>query len=193
LPLLLYIIYVLGQMRVTVVFTKEDLFNNYLFVASKSPVVKQKRRRVQIILTVCCAVCALVSFFAEDEFLMWYCIIAGLFFLLVYPFVQGLMYKRNFSKHAAERFESLKDVAFDYEITNEFFSTKSSIGDVVIKTSQIENITETKDYFFVRLLSKDTLTLPKHSFDYNLLFAQLNEIATANGIHIIKELDWRWK
>jgi hypothetical protein len=113
--------------------------------------------------------------------------------LLVYPWIQGIIYKRNYRKHAEERYSGIKNVAFNYEITDDGFSTQSSIGDVIIKASQIELIVETQDYFFIRLSSQDTITLPKGCFDLIALSAQLTNIAAAHGIPIHKELEWKWR
>ncbi|CAM3962157.1 YcxB family protein [Mucilaginibacter galii] len=180
-------------MKARVTFTAEDLLNNYLFVASKSDLATRRRLKVKLLLVAGCLIGAAGSFIAHDSYTMWGFIIAGILFLLFYQFLQKVIYKQNYKKHAEDRFKALKDVVFDYDITNESISTKSSIGDVVIKTSQIESITETGSYFFIKLKSQDTITLPKHGFDYNLLSAQLNNIAAANSIAVTEELNWRWK
>jgi hypothetical protein len=180
-------------MKAVVNFTVDDLLNNYLFVASKSKAAVSKRLKVRLILVAGCLIGAVGSFIGQDYYMMWGFIIAAFFFLLVYPWVQGLIYKRNYRKHAEERYSGIKDVAFNYEITDDGFSTQSSIGDVIIKASQIELIVETQDYFFIRLSSQDTITLPKRCFDLIALSAQLTNIAAAHGNPIHKELDWKWK
>ena len=180
-------------MKAVVNFTVDDLLNNYLFVASKSKAAVSKRRKVRLVMVTGCFIAAGGSFIAQDMYMMWGFVIAALFFLLVYPWVQGLIYKRNYRKHAEERYIGIKDVVFNYEITDDSISTQSSVGDVIIKASQIELIIETQEYFFVRLSSQDTITLPKRCFDLDVLSAQLSKITAANGVLIHKDLDWKWR
>ncbi len=180
-------------MKAVVKFTADDLLNNYLFVVSKSKAIANKRLKVRLILVSGCLIGAVGSFISQDSYMLWGFIIAAIFFLLFYPWVQSLIYKKNYRRHAEERFQGIKDITFNYNITTENIFTQSSIGDVVIKASQIELITETKEYFFLRLLSQDTITLPKRCFDLIELDEQLRVISVANNILFKRELHWKWK
>ncbi|MBS7566285.1 YcxB family protein [Mucilaginibacter sp. Bleaf8] len=180
-------------MKFSVTYTQEDLLNNYLFVASKSDRMKRNRRKSWLLLVLFFVVAAITSYVGEDMYMMWGSIIAGLVLLLLYPSFQKLTYRRHYNKFANDRYNSLKDILYDFTITDDQIISESKIGNVIINTSQVESITETGNYFFIALSSKDVITLPKHSVDVHALSAQLTEMAQKHGLAICQELNWRWK
>ncbi len=180
-------------MKACITYTQDDLLNNYLFVASKSDQLRYSRRKSWLLLIIFSFVAAVGGYIAGDKLLMWYCIAVGMFFLICYPFVQRLTYRRRYRKFAADRYRSLKDVQFTLDITNENITSESSIGNAVIDTNQVELVTETADYFFIRFISQATITLPKRSFDVQQLTRQLAAIAALKQDTIHQELNWKWK
>ncbi|MDT3402698.1 YcxB family protein [Mucilaginibacter terrae] len=180
-------------MHAIITFTKEDFLTNYLFVVSKSKAITRMRRRGVFVLSGWLLLMAIVFYFLEDLTWMWYCIAASCAAFILFPQLQKLVYKKQYKKFVLEKFGKLQDVPFDITLTADKFIYKNIFSDVSLNTSQIENISETADYFFVKFHSQDTITLPKRSFDYNELNSLLTDIAQANNVSINRELEWKWK
>jgi hypothetical protein len=174
-------------------YTEQDLLDCQLFVASKSKIVKRTRRVTFIRVTGLCFFCAIVFYIGGDKVLMCYCIAVGIIALLFYPAYQRRFYKKHYHKFVTNKYKNLTDLDYKIQITQDTIFTTSKLGDGNIKTSQIEDITETSTYFFLKLSTGDTLTLPKRSFDAQNLNEQLVNIAAANNLSIKNELDWQWK
>ena len=180
-------------MKTDIDYTEQDLLDCQLFIASKSEIVKRTRRVTFMRVTGLCFFCAVVFFIGESKLLMYYCIAMGIISLLFYPTYQRRFYKRHYNKFVANKYKSLTDLDYRIEITSDAILTTSKLGDGNIKTSQIEDITETNIYFFLKLSTGDTLTLPKRSFNTQDLNEQLVSIAAANNFSVNRELDWQWK
>ncbi|MVN90139.1 YcxB family protein [Mucilaginibacter aquatilis] len=180
-------------MHAIITFTKEDLLTNCLFVVSKSKLAKRTRNRGVIFLTVWFLLLAAWCFYEGDMEWTGYCIGLACVTFILLPFLQKNIYKKIYNKHTNEKFEKLKNAPFDITLTPDSFIYKSIFSDVTLNTSQIENITETGNHFFVKFNSQDTITLPKRSFDYQELNNLLKDIAKTNNIEVNRELNWRWK
>lgn len=180
-------------MREIVVFSQEDLLTKYLFIASNTTRIKRGRNRIWIALVVLFTMLAILYSFDADKFLMWLFIAFGIILLLFFPFLITRILKRQYESIVAEQFNNVKNLPFEITLEDESISYKSNIGDVQLKISQIEQIDEIQNYFFLKFSSNDTITLPKRSFSYDLLNNYLMDVSTKNAIPFNRQLNWRWK
>lgn len=174
-------------------YTQDDLLNCQLFIASKSKNVKRNRRKTWLILLGCSLVCSVIFYTNDNSFFFYYCVIISILVLLFYPLYQKSLYKRHFKKFVKERFESIRDVEYSIELNEDNIIADSRIGKVIINSSEISEITETKDYFFIKISSGDTLTLPKRYFSGDSLSQAISRISQKHKLSVNNELNWEWK
>jgi len=174
-------------------YAEDDLLNCQLFTASKSKNIKRNRRKTWLILLGCSLVCAIVFYINDNTFFFYYCVIVCIAVLLFYPLYQKHLYRRHFKKFVKERFESIKDVEYRIELNEDNIISDSRIGKVIINSSEINEVTETRDYFFIKISSGDTLTLPKRCFAGKSLSQAISRISQKHKLSVNNELNWEWK
>lgn len=174
-----------------VAFTKEDYLEYQLYTASKSKRVKQNRIKNWLIISGSFLLIGVAFYQGGNNFMAFYFAIVAVISLIFYPFYQRKRYKDHYRKYVNDIHNY--EVTCDIEINSKFVHTKDITGESKMNISEVVEINETGKYFFVKFSSNQSLILPKHSFNYESLFAELSEIASLNNMVINKELDWKWK
>jgi len=182
-------------MKTAIDYTVDDLLDCQLFIASKSKRVKRNRLKSYLTVTLLSFFCAIMCFFINDgdRFVSYCFVIAGVFFLVFYPLYQRYVYKRQYRKFVEDKFKNLTDLNYQIELTPDVIHTTSKLGDMTLNVAQVEEIAEVEKYFFVKLSTGDTLTLPKRSFNHSDLSAQLTQMVSVKNIPFTKELNWNWR
>ena len=77
-----------------------------------------------------------------------------------------------------------------------FIVTKDKTGEAKINTSEIEEINEIKDFYFLKSKSGVSLIISKMKTsprDLEVVTKALEELVAKNGIKHNVELDWKWR
>jgi hypothetical protein len=113
---------------------------------------------------------------------------------LLYPSYERKKYIKHYEKHIEENYKNRFGKLESLEFEEKQILSKDYTGEGKLFLSEIEELNEIKDYFFLKFNSGVSLIIPKRGID-NL--EQMNQFLNAlcsrlNKKHNI-DLDWRWK
>jgi hypothetical protein len=180
-------------MKFTITFQKEDFLQYQLYTASKSKRIKGTRRKSWLITSVSFIMLSLVFYEADKAFFTYYFLVAGIASLAFFPVYQKSRYKKHYEKYVDENYSQRVKAPCEIDINQPNIFTRDKTGESTINTSEIIEINEIAEYFFLKFSTSVSLILPKRGFDYTDMLIELKRIADNNNFAINKELDWQWK
>jgi len=148
-------------MNVTYKIHEHDFVALYLFIFSKSQIIKKKRRNGWIVLTIIFALGFFYFLAKKDTFMCISSAFVTIMTLLFYPIYFNWRYKKHYQKVVKNTYAKRFGQTEHMEIHLDVIVVKNAIGESKIKTSEIKEIDETKDYFFLKISSDDLFFLPK--------------------------------
>jgi len=148
-------------MEIEYTLDKNDMLQAKLYWASKNKKLKKTRIKIWLLNTFsmfCLAFVFYVSYkqLHSDYFLSakYFCLIAGCVSLFFYPLYQRYFYKKFYIKQTLGKDKNYGNpVPASLSFTNETFIIKSKTEEIKTPYSSIKSITETKDYFFIKVRS----------------------------------------
>lgn len=171
---------------------KEDYLIYQLFSASKSKKIKAQRRRSYVLLIIAFVLLGF-SFFSSNRFYFYVFLLLAISMAIFYPLYQRKRYENHYKKYIEEHQKNLFGKETLLEITGTSINTKSHLGEAKLNTTIIENITETQDYFFIRLDTGSSFIIPKRIDEVEVFKNYLKEFSKSKKIDYIEDLDWKWK
>ncbi|WP_018628903.1 YcxB family protein [Niabella aurantiaca] len=173
---------------------QNDFLQNHLFIASKTVRIKKKRRRSWLMVTAVMALLGLLFYQSGNTFLARYFFIFGIFSLLFYPLYQRVQYRDHYDKFIEDAYRNRIGRPITLKLTDAAIETTDSGSTSSIHSSEIENITETGDYFYFKLKTGAYLSLPKKAADdIHALTDELKQRCGRLQIEYIEELHWKWR
>jgi hypothetical protein len=181
-------------MTLTYTLNQNDYLNNQLFIASLSDRVKKQRNRSRILWAIAFLSLAGIFNTKKDSFLTYYFLTFAILYILFYPYYSRWYYKRHYTKSINETFKNRFDKVSTVIIDNEQIQDIDGSGETKISVSEVENIYETLEYFFLKLKSGLTLIIPKLKIEnLDSLKIELKTIAAKQHVDFIEMQDWKWK
>jgi len=175
---------------------KNDYLTYQLYTASKTPRIRKARIKGWVLTTVT-FLCLTYLFFENDnEFLGYYFLVVSLLSLALYPFYSRWRYKMHYKKYIKDTYKNRFGEECALEISNDVIVTRDKTGEAKINTTEIEEINEIKDFYFVRVKTGVSLIISKVKTDVNdleVIETRLRELADKKGIKWNVELDWKWR
>ena len=173
---------------------KNDYVTFHLFAASQSPRIIGIRKNRRLLFPLIYLGFSIVSYFIEGLGLALIFFIIGLSWFLFYPFYERKRYIKHYEKFIDENHKNRFGKIETLEFEEEYILSKDYTGEAKLFISEIEELNEIKDYFFLKFNSGVSLIIPKSSIN-NL--DQMNQYLKAlilrlNRKHNI-DLAWRWK
>jgi len=173
---------------------ENDLLTFHLYTASKTPRVRSGRIRVWILMPVTFLLFAYLFYQSNNESLFIYFLTLAGLSAIFSPSYTRWRYKKHYIKYVRDTYKHRFGQECTLIIEGETIGTRSETEEVKIKKSEIEEINEIKDYYFLKARSGTTILISKLKTD------NLDEIATlisslveTYGVRHNIELDWRWK
>ncbi|WP_091489807.1 hypothetical protein [Flavobacterium phragmitis] len=119
----------------------------------------------------------------------------GVISFIVFPQYLGYYYKKHFSKIIkTEDYKNRIDQSFNISFNNEFIEVKNNHIQAKHNVGNFEYISETNEYFFIKLKAGDFLAYPKEQInDFDTLKTYFKNICTKNKIEYKNEYGWKWK
>jgi len=136
----------------------------------------------------------LLFYESSNPFLAYYFWGFGIISFLFYPLYQRKHYKNHYEKFIDDTYKNR--VGITAEITFDDFAihTTDVTGESRINLSELENVTETGDYFYLSLKTGGHLIVPKSKIgNVPELRVKLKELAGRLNIEFIEDLKWKWK
>lgn len=176
-------------MKIEYTIEEQDFIDFQLFTSSKSESVKRSRKRSWIILLVLFIFLSANTYYKGDTNSAIYFAMFGTLILAFYPKFLNWKYKRYYQKFVrtnyANRFGQLETL----EITPEFILSKDKVSEGKVNISEIDNISETQNHFFLKVSTGVSLIIPKHRIDNS---EHLKKEFESLNVSIIDETDWSW-
>ncbi|WP_298516915.1 YcxB family protein [uncultured Kordia sp.] len=148
-------------MTITYKIHEHDFVALYLFIFSKSEIIKKKRKKGWILLTITFAVISFYFLMKQESSMSISAGLVTLITVLYYPKYFNWRYKKHYQKHVRNTHSKRFGQTEHMEISADSIIIKNTIGEGKIKTSEIKKIDETKDYFFLKISTDDLFFIPK--------------------------------
>jgi hypothetical protein len=173
---------------------ENDFLTYQLYAASKSTRVKNGRVRGWVILTLSFLILAYSFYVGNDKALgIYFLVLSGLTSIL-YPFYTRWRYKNHYLKHIRDTYKNRFGGNTDLEFNDDTIVTRDKTGEMKINKSELQEINEIQDYYFIKIKSGDSLIISKaKSDDLEKIKSELKSITDKLGIRHNVELNWKWK
>jgi hypothetical protein len=175
---------------------ENDYLIHQLYTASKTPRIKRARIRGWILTTVAFLSMTYLFFENGNDLLGFYFLFASLLSLVLYPFYSRWRYKRHYKRFIADTYKNRFGEECTLEINEDVILTKDRTGEAKINSSEIEEISEIRDFYFLRLRTGGSLIISKVKTDAQELVKLqegLKVLADKKGIKHNVELNWKWR
>ena len=166
-----------------------DFIEYQLFTVSKSPLMLRKKRNSRILLTIG-ASCIAGYFYANDNVGMsYYFALIALLTSLFYPKYYKWRNKKHFTNFIRANYVSRFNKPSSIELTSSQIIARDESGEGRVQLTEVDKVSETKNHFFLKMKSNDSLIIPKAKLSNNQdLKAEFNKL----NILIEDELEWEW-
>jgi hypothetical protein len=175
---------------------ENDYLTFQLYTASKTPRIRNTRIRSWIVTTVAFLSLAYAFFVSNNGFLGYYFLIAAVLSLVLYRRYSGWRYKRHYRRHIQDTYKNRFGEECILEITEDAIFTKDKTGETRINTTEIEEINEITDFYFIKTKSGTSLIISKLKTDpaeLDRIKSELKALAGNKGVKHNVELDWKWR
>ena len=171
--------------------TNSDFLEYQLYISSKSELHKKRRFRSRIIIPI--LYLALGIFFANQSGKFGIGIafaVFGILWFTFYPLYSKWRYKNHFKKHVEENYKNRINKPVEIDFDENSVNTKDFTSESRINGTELKELIETKDHFFLKLTTDLSLIVPKHSIENQTEFKKR---VTELGAEYVDELNWKWK
>ena len=172
---------------------ENDYLQYQLYAASKSKNIKAQRNRTFIILIVTFLILSYMIFSTADM-MFDPLIIFFVLLLILYKLYEKKRYSNHYRKNIAENYKERFGLISTLTFTENQIIEENKLGESKINYESLTEINEIEDYYFLKLLTGQSLIIPKkviadkRDFDFTL-----EEIK--NRFHLKNNVDlaWKWK
>jgi len=130
----------------------------------------------------------------HNTFLFYFFLAYALITLIFYPFYQRRQYKNHYKNFIADTYKNRFGKTANIMFTESALETNDITGGSKINLAQIENVTETENYFYLKMQTGGHLIIPKLKINnVNDVREELKTICAKLSIDFIADLNWKWK
>lgn len=173
--------------------TEKDFLEYQLFTASKSKNIKSQRLTTLIAMVLILGILLFYIYSTQKE-ISFLALIIGIVLIFFYNISEKRRYEKYYKKFIKEYYKNRLGLIFNLTFNEDQFEESSVLGNSQIYYSSLTEINETKDYYFLKLLTSQSLIIPKNTISDITEFQKILEKLKAK--HKIKqniELNWKWK
>jgi hypothetical protein len=172
---------------------ENDYLTFQLYTASKATRVKRARLRSWILTTLTFACLAYLFYRSDNDFLTVYFLVFAGLSLFFFPLYSRWRYKKHYQKYVLDVYKDSLGQDIDLEFCNDNIVTKAKGGEVRINKSEVKEINEIKDFYFIYINTGSALIIPKKKAD-NLdeINREIKSMVDTLGAKHNVELDWKW-
>lgn len=173
---------------------KEDYLQQQLFAAYTSKTISKTRYRSKILIPLFYLIIGLGFYMKDQTFGGILFVGIGILWYFFYPLYLKKRYIRYYSKYIDENYSNRFGKPESLLIDDEYIVSKNYVGESKMRITEIVEINEISDYYYLKFSIGTTLIIPK-SFVNNAieLENEIKKIAARFQIEHIVDLEWRWK
>ncbi|HMC01955.1 MAG TPA: YcxB family protein, partial [Flavobacteriaceae bacterium] len=116
--------------------------------------------------------------------------ITAILWFVFYPMYSKWRYKRHFKKHVEENYKNRINKPVVIDFSENSVNAKDFTSETKINGTELKELIETKNHFFIKLTTDLSLIVPKHSIKNRTEFKKR---VTEFGAEYVDELNWKWK
>ena len=164
---------------------ENDYLQSQLFIASKTERIKNQRRRSWIIISLGFFSLSYLFSQTDKDFLVYYFIGFGILSIFLYPLYQKSYYRKHYQKYIADTLKNRFGETATITFTDTNIECFDRTGDSKIILTEIEEIFETGEYFYLRMKSGVSLIIPKSKIENtDNLRTELKTLADKLKVHL---------
>ena len=173
----------------------EDYLAYQLYSASTNQRIKSQRKRAVIILVIVLICTGIHHFFRDDNFFaIYFFATTAILSALLFPLFLKWYYKNYYLRHCKDVYKNNFGEEVTLAINEDLIQTKDRSGESSINISELTEIGETGQHYFLKLLSGQTVIVPKNKLNNLDEFKiTLDSIAKKQNIEQKINLNWKWK
>jgi len=173
---------------------ENDFLTFQLYTASKTPRIRNGRIRTWILMTVTFLLFAYLFYKSNNESLTVYFLsFAGLSALFA-PLYTRWRYRQHYLRYIRDTYKNRLGQECTLILDADTVGSKSNAEEVKIKKSEIEEINEIRDYYFLKARSGTILLISKSKTENREEIEKLIKslVETYRVRHNV-ELNWKWR
>ncbi len=136
-------------MKIHFSINEKDYLSYLLFKASTSELVKKRRLRGKYLVPGIYLALAVIAFLIDSLVLSVILAVFAVLWIAFYPMIQRRQYLRYYQKHIRENFSEKCNIPVSLEFQEQVLLMKDADSEMKMKTSEIKEITEVSDYFYI--------------------------------------------
>ena len=182
---------VINTMNVHYQLSNSDFLEHLLYTSSKSKMDNKKRFRTRIRIPVVYILLALFFYFKNENptSAIIFSGIAVLWFFL-YPTYSKWSYKKHLQKHVEVNYKNRINKPVEISFDQNSMFVKDFTSESRIDGTELKELIETKNHFFIKLTTDLSLIIPKSSIENQIEFKK--DVIDLGAIYV-DELNWVWK
>ena len=174
--------------------TENDFLQHQLFIASKKASIKKQRIKTWLIYSGSMLLLSFLFYQSGDKVMTYYFLIFGIVCLCFFQLYQKWYYKRYYRKFIAENYKNRFGILANINFTGEYIEMSDITGESKINLTEIENTTETGDYFYLKMRTGGHLIIPKQKLEHvDQVRQELKILCEKLSIDFLDDSKWRWK
>ncbi len=175
---------------------KEDYLNYSLFNAYHLKCVQKGRTYFKFFVTI-----VYLIFFISIAFFIDFDITSTIFIFIISLFFCIKMwfstdknrYIKGYKSQIEETFDQFSNDNIEINFLTEKLIYKNKIKELIISYEGLKNITETKDYIYLKLRDHSYIFFPRKIENFEKIKSILKHISKVYNFPYTENLDWKWK
>lgn len=178
-------------MNINYKLTYSDFLEHQLYTSSTSKLHNKKRFKARILIPIIYILLAIFTFIKNNNssFPLILAAVAVLWFLF-YPLYSKWYYKKHFKKHLKENYKNRVNIHVEIYFDADFVNAKDVTSESKIKGTEIKELIETQNHFFLKLKTNLSFIIPKYAIENPDVF---KKVMANYGAAYVNELNWKWK
>ena len=170
--------------------TNLDFLEYHLYSSSKSELHKKKRRNNRIVGAILLLLFGFY-FVNKDKNYIGLIVfgIAAIQWFIFYPKYSKWKYKNHFKKHVEENYKNRINKPIKINFEGNSVNLKDFTSESKINGTELKELIETKNHFFIKLTTDLSLIVPKYSIENK---AEFKKSVVELGAEYVDDLNWAW-
>ena len=181
-------------MNYTYKLEEEDYHTHLLFTISKSSSAIKTRARIRLLMSISLLLFAFISYGNNSGGQTIYFFILAVLSFFLMPFYTRWSYKKTYLKHVRNYYKDRMSEPTTLNFQIDSISISDSQGESTIHYTELYEINELADYYFLKLKSGQSVIIPKKQIENQTeLLNTLKKVSTTHSILWNDEKNWIWK
>lgn len=177
-------------MKINYKLTNKDFLEYQLYTSSKSELLKKRRFRFQIVIPLIYVLFGLYFAFINGDNIIGIVFAGiGILWFALYPIYSKWRYKKYYQKHVEENYKNRINIPIEIDFDENSVIAKDFTTESKIKGTELKELIETKNHFFIKLATDLSLIIPKHSIED---LTEFKKRVTELGAEYVDERNWEW-